>query len=87
MGIHVEREENYIRDYLMYVTFFEQYERALKSFCEDAKQQPDEFFLVFDTFLSSFTEAKNDNEKIKKMKIEEEKRAKLEQVCIFSIFV
>lgn len=40
--------------------------------------QPDEFFGIFDNFLSSFMEAKNDNENFKKRQEEEEKRAKQE---------
>ncbi|XP_014786070.1 disheveled-associated activator of morphogenesis 2 [Octopus bimaculoides] len=62
-----------------YAEMKQKYERALKSFCEDPNQQPDEFFSVLDTFLISFAEAKNDNDKQKLKKIEEEKRAKLEQ--------
>lgn len=40
--------------------------------------QPDEFFGIFDTFLVSFSEARNDNEAIKKRQEEDEKRAKQE---------
>lgn len=63
-----------------YVEMKQKYERAVKSFCEDLKQQPDEFFSTFDLFLTSFAEAKNENDRIKRMKLEEEKRAKLEQL-------
>ncbi|XP_029633402.1 disheveled-associated activator of morphogenesis 1 isoform X3 [Octopus sinensis] len=62
-----------------YAEMKQKYERALKSFCEDPNQQPDEFFSVLDTFLVSFAEAKHDNDKQKLKKVEEEKRAKLEQ--------
>ena len=70
------------RAYHYFYLFF-QYERAVKSFCEDLKQQPDEFFSMFDLFLTSFAEAKNENDRIKRMKLEEERRAKLEQVIFF----
>lgn len=40
--------------------------------------QPDEFFGIFDSFLTSFHEANLDNENIKKRQEEEEKRAKQE---------
>lgn len=40
--------------------------------------QPDEFFGIFDSFLTSFSEARLDNENIKKRQEEEGKRAKQE---------
>lgn len=40
--------------------------------------QPDEFFGIFDVFLTSFVEARHDNESQKKRQEEEEKRAKQE---------
>lgn len=40
--------------------------------------QPDEFFGIFDTFLQSFTEAKQDLENMRKKKEEEERRARME---------
>lgn len=40
--------------------------------------QPDEFFGIFDLFLSSFAEAKADNERFRRQKEEEEKRQKME---------
>ena len=45
----------------------------------EAGPQPDEFFGMFDTFLASMKDAKLENEKIKKQKEEEEKRAQLEE--------
>ena len=49
-----------------------------KVFGEDgAKIQPDEFFLIFDNFLTTFQEAKVENEALRKRKAEEEKRLKV----------
>ncbi|XP_066141423.1 disheveled-associated activator of morphogenesis 1 [Euwallacea fornicatus] len=56
------------------------FERAVRLFGEEASNaQPDEFFGVFDTFLTAFMEAKQDNENMKKRQEEEEKRAKQEE--------
>ena len=41
--------------------------------------QPDEFFKIFDNFISSMTDAKEENERIKKQKEEEERKAQLEE--------
>lgn len=58
---------------------FCRFDRAVRLFGEDGSViQPDEFFGIFDTFLASFMEARNDNEAIKKRQEEEEKRAKQE---------
>lgn len=40
--------------------------------------QPDEFFGIFDTFLQSFNEARQDLENMQRRKEEEEKRARME---------
>ncbi|XP_054651994.1 disheveled-associated activator of morphogenesis 1-like [Dunckerocampus dactyliophorus] len=54
--------------------------KALRHFGEDVSQlQPDEFFGIFDTFLSAFSEAKQANEDMARRKEEEEKRALLEE--------
>uniref|UniRef100_A0A8C8REG6 Dishevelled associated activator of morphogenesis 2 n=1 Tax=Pelusios castaneus TaxID=367368 RepID=A0A8C8REG6_9SAUR len=54
-------------------------DKALKHFGEnEGKMQPDEFFGIFDTFLQSFTEAKQDLENMRKKKEEEERRARME---------
>lgn len=51
----------------------------MKHFGEDAgKMQPDEFFGVFDQFLQAFTEARQENENIRRRKEEEERRARME---------
>ncbi len=56
-----------------------QYEKAVKYFGEDPhKTQPDEFFGVFAQFISSFYDAVVENERFKKLKEDEERRAKLE---------
>ncbi|EMP24504.1 Disheveled-associated activator of morphogenesis 2, partial [Chelonia mydas] len=57
----------------------DKYAKALKHFGEnEGKMQPDEFFGIFDTFLQSFTEAKQDLENMRKKKEEEERRARME---------
>lgn len=40
--------------------------------------QPDEFFGIFDTFLVSFDEARQDLENMQRRKQEEERRARME---------
>ena len=40
--------------------------------------QPDEFFGIFDIFLSAFADARVENEKIRRQREEDEKRAKME---------
>lgn len=50
--------------------------KALKHFGEDQLQlKPDVFFGTFDTFITAFAEAKQDNKNMAKRKEEEEKRA------------
>ncbi|NWW87695.1 DAAM2 protein, partial [Rhynochetos jubatus] len=57
----------------------DKYTKALKHFGEnEGKMQPDEFFGIFDTFLQSFAEAKQDLENMRKKKEEEERRARME---------
>ncbi|KAM4770700.1 disheveled-associated activator of morphogenesis 2 isoform 2-T4 [Rhinophrynus dorsalis] len=57
----------------------DKYAKAMKHFGEtEGKMQPDEFFGIFDTFLQSFTEAKQDLENMRKKKEEEERRARME---------
>ncbi|KAJ6666796.1 hypothetical protein lerEdw1_018797 [Lerista edwardsae] len=57
----------------------DKYAKALKHFGEsEGRMQPDEFFGIFDTFLQSFTEAKQDLENMRKRKEEEERRARME---------
>lgn len=53
--------------------------KTVKHFGEDAdKMQPDEFFGIFDQFLQSFAEARQENENIRRRKEEEERRARME---------
>ncbi|XP_030627706.1 disheveled-associated activator of morphogenesis 1b isoform X1 [Chanos chanos] len=53
--------------------------RAVKHFGEDTgKMQPDEFFGIFDQFLQSFAEARQENENMRRRKEEEERRARME---------
>ncbi|XP_067883881.1 disheveled-associated activator of morphogenesis 2 isoform X1 [Heterodontus francisci] len=57
----------------------DKYSKMLKHFSEDeTKMQPDEFFGIFDTFLQSFSEAKQDLENMRRKKEEEERRARME---------
>ncbi|NWZ78988.1 DAAM2 protein, partial [Poecile atricapillus] len=57
----------------------DKYAKALRHFGEtEGKMQPDEFFGIFDTFLQSFAEAKQDLENMRKKKEEEERRARME---------
>ena len=57
-------------------------------FAEDNdKIQPDEFFGVFDQFLTFFADGQLDLIKFRKQREEEERRAKMEaQVCIHEHF-
>uniref|UniRef100_A0A8C6V7F2 Dishevelled associated activator of morphogenesis 2 n=1 Tax=Neogobius melanostomus TaxID=47308 RepID=A0A8C6V7F2_9GOBI len=53
--------------------------KALKHFGEEeGRMQPDEFFGIFDTFLLSFGEARQDLENMQRRKEEEERRARME---------
>merc|ERR1719266_2098447 len=64
--------------YLFFILL--QFDRVCKLFCEDpATSQSDEFFGVFDFFLTSFSEAKQENENIRRKREEEEKIAKQHQ--------
>ncbi|XP_055636774.1 disheveled-associated activator of morphogenesis 1 isoform X2 [Toxorhynchites rutilus septentrionalis] len=55
------------------------FDRAVRLFGEDGSVvQPDEFFGIFDGFLSALMEAKQDNENFRRRQEEEEKRAKQE---------
>ncbi|XP_035250227.1 disheveled-associated activator of morphogenesis 2 isoform X1 [Anguilla anguilla] len=57
----------------------EKFSKALKHFGEEqGRMQPDEFFGIFDTFLQSFGEARQDLENMQRRKEEEEKRAQME---------
>ena len=57
-----------------------QFDRVCRLFSEDpTTTQSDEFFGIFDHFITSFGEAKMDNENVKKKIEEEEKIAKQHQ--------
>lgn len=49
--------------------------------------QPDDFFGIFDCFLTALNDAKQDNENLKKKKDEEEKRAKQEAEVCTNVYV
>merc|ERR1719336_2469218 len=56
------------------------FDRVCRLFSEDpTTTQSDEFFGIFDYFISSFEEARQDNETVKRKKEEEEKIAKQHQ--------
>ena len=51
----------------------------MRLFGEDPdKCQPEEFFGLFDNFLTTFTEARNENEKFRRQREEEERRIRVE---------
>lgn len=55
------------------------FRKALGYFGEEQSNlQPDVFFGIFGTFLTAFSEAKQDNENMVRRKEEEEKRALME---------
>uniref|UniRef100_A0A672HIN9 Dishevelled associated activator of morphogenesis 2 n=1 Tax=Salarias fasciatus TaxID=181472 RepID=A0A672HIN9_SALFA len=57
----------------------DKFTKSLKHFGEDeGRMQPDEFFGIFDTFLQSFSEARQDLENMQRRKDEEERRARME---------
>uniref|UniRef100_A0A667Y9F3 Dishevelled associated activator of morphosis 2 n=1 Tax=Myripristis murdjan TaxID=586833 RepID=A0A667Y9F3_9TELE len=57
----------------------EKFAKSLKHFGEEhGRMQPDEFFGIFDTFLQSFSEARQDLENMQRRKDEEERRARME---------
>ncbi|KAH8032324.1 hypothetical protein HPB51_024101 [Rhipicephalus microplus] len=61
------------------LSFLAQYEKTARRFGEDSVQMPpDEFFSIFDSFLVSFNEAKNDNENFRRKKEDEERRSRQE---------
>ena len=56
-----------------------QFSKAVKYFGEDTdKMQPDEFFGIFDQFLQAVTEAKQENENMRRRKEEKERWARME---------
>lgn len=64
------------------------FDRAIRLFGEDGSVvQPDEFFGIFDAFLTAFTEARQDNDNFKKRQDEEEKRAKQEAEVIVAFSI
>ncbi|KAM8915232.1 disheveled-associated activator of morphogenesis 2 isoform 2-T3 [Spinachia spinachia] len=57
----------------------DKFTKSLKHFGEEeGRMQPDEFFGIFDTFLQSFNEARQDLENMQRRKDEEERRARME---------
>ena len=61
------------------MSFF-QFDKVCRMFCEDpVTTQSDEFFGIFDSFVSGFHEAKMENDAVKRKREEEEKIAKQQQ--------
>uniref|UniRef100_A0A3Q3E5C6 Dishevelled associated activator of morphogenesis 2 n=1 Tax=Labrus bergylta TaxID=56723 RepID=A0A3Q3E5C6_9LABR len=57
----------------------DKFTKSLKHFGEEeGRMQPDEFFGIFDTFLQSFCEARQDLENMQRRKDEEERRSRME---------
>ncbi|XP_074640649.1 disheveled-associated activator of morphogenesis 1-like [Tubulanus polymorphus] len=56
----------------------QKYDKVLGLYGEESKMQPDEFFGIFDQFLSMLYDCKKENERFRKMAEEEERRAKVE---------
>ncbi|CAL9686175.1 unnamed protein product [Knipowitschia caucasica] len=57
----------------------DKFSKALRHFGEDeGRLQPDDFFGIFDTFMQSFGEARQDLENMQRRKEEEERRARME---------
>lgn len=67
--------------------FVFQFDRAVRLFGEDNSTiQPDDFFAIFDSFLTALYEARQDNSAVKKRREEEEKRTRQEvEVCVVLI--
>merc|ERR1719268_281748 len=64
----------------LFVDMKARFDRVCRMFCEDpTTTQSDEFFGIFDHFITTFTDARMDNENAKKKKEEEEKIAKQHQ--------
>ena len=57
-----------------------QFDRVCRLFSEDpVTTQSDEFFGIFDHFISNFLDAKQENDAVKRRKEEDEKIAKQQQ--------
>ena len=57
-----------------------QFDRVCRLFCEDpTTTQSDEFFGIFDVYVQSLQEAKQENDNVRRKKEEEEKIAKQHQ--------
>merc|ERR1711953_65140 len=64
----------------LFVDMKARFDRVCKLFCEDpATSQSDEFFGVFDVYITSLSEARSENENIRRKREEEEKIAKQHQ--------
>lgn len=63
-----------------------QFDRVCRLFCEDpVTTQSDEFFGIFDQFITAFLEAKHENDAVKRKKEEDEKIAKQQQEVAFGL--
>ena len=65
-----------------------QFDRVCRLFCEDpTTTQSDEFFGIFDVYVTSLQEAKQENDNVRRKKEEEEKIAKQHQEVIGAPFL
>lgn len=66
----------------LFIEMKAKYEEVVRLFGEDPSSvQPDEFFSIFDAFLTSFNDAKNEIDSIQKRRKEEMERQKELEVC------
>ena len=76
--VYILTKKSNIMHFLYY-----QFDRVCKLFCEDpATSQSDEFFGVFDVYITSLSEARSENDNIRRKREEEEKIAKQHQEVI-----
>ena len=77
-SVYILTKKSNIMHFLYY-----QFDRVCKLFCEDpATSQSDEFFGVFDVYITSLSEARSENDNIRRKREEEEKIAKQHQEVI-----
>ncbi len=64
----------------LFIDMKARFDRVCRLFCEDpVTTQSDEFFGIFDYYITNFLEAKQENDAIKRKREEEEKMAKQQQ--------
>lgn len=84
-----DKLKSFMKLWTVFINNFDfRFDRAVRLFGEDNTSiQPDDFFGIFDAFLTALNEARQDNENMRKRKDEEEKRAKQEaEVDLIDLF-